>query len=49
MDVEDRYYASSELAQMAMIIAKDGSMIHNMKSSAYKKYVLMRSADLIRC
>ena len=42
MDVEDRYYASSKLAQMAMIIAKDGSMLHNMKSSAYKKYVLMR-------
>ena len=27
---------------MAMIIAKDGSVLHNMKSSAYKKYVLKR-------
>ena len=42
MDVEDRNYASSKLVQMAMIIAKDRYMIHNMKSSAYKKYVLMR-------
>jgi hypothetical protein len=49
MDVEDRYYASSELAQMAMIIAKDGSMLHNMKSSAYKKYVLkmVRGSDKV--